>query len=225
MAVQIVPILAMLASAAMQSYSQNRALKKRQQEAVQAQQRQSAARQQATDSALKRTQEFDPNTRRQQQDQIQQELTGDYTQQVTGPQVTAQGVQVGSTIDGGGAEYLTTKAKEQAKATASLRELAALMGRIGSAGELRRKEAVGIGDTAGDIGRIQSGADVMGGIDQIGIQAAGVPNPWMGLASAALGAYGAGAMAGGGAGAAGGGATSYANPGLRQMANVPRGWL
>lgn len=190
-------IIAMIASAAIQQQAQSSALKKQQQQAVQMQQRQLQARNQATGEAMKRVQEFDPNDRNTKQQDIAQQLTGEYEREVAGPQLTAQGIQVGTTLPQGqgGTEYLTAKAKEQAKTTASLRELAALMGRIGSQSELRRGEAIGIGDTAGNIGRIQSGAGNMGAIDQIGINAV-QPNPFAMLASQALSAYGQGSMMG-----------------------------
>lgn len=198
----IAAIVSMIAGAGLQAYSANQAAKKQQQAAIQAQQRQLQERQMATDVAAKRTAEFDPSTRQQNQQQIQQDMTGQLQQQVQPQQITAQGVQVGSTIpdQAAGSDYMTAKAKEAAKTAASLHGLAGLMGRIGSASELRRNEAVGIGDTAGEIGRIQNGADNIAGIDQIGIDAAGRPNLGLQLAGAALGAYGSSQLAGAGLG-------------------------
>jgi hypothetical protein len=198
----MLPIIAMIASAALNHYTQTRAAKQQKAEALAAQQRQLNAQNEATAAAGKKASEFDPTQRRDKQQEIAQALTGELEQQVAGPQLTAQGVEVGSTIPDaqGTTEYLTAKARETARTQASLRELAALMGRIGSAGELRRQEATGIGDTAGQIGRIQSGANVMSGIDQVGIQAAGQPNAGMSLASDALRAYGAYTMGGAGGG-------------------------
>lgn len=185
-----ITIAAMLAASGLSYYSQQSALKKQQAQAREAQQRQLNARNMATAEAAKRASEFDPTTRREKQDEIQQELTGNLNAQVAQPQITAQGVQVGSTIPGGTQDYLTAKAKETARTTESLRALASLMGRIGSASELRRKEAIGFGDTAGAIGRIQTGAGNMAGIDQIGIESV-QPNSGLQLASEALRFYGA----------------------------------
>lgn len=187
-------LAAMVASAAMQQYGASQAAQKQQQAAREAQQRQLAMQNQATDVAMKQVQEFDPAVRKQRQDDITNQLTDQYTQAATAPQITAQGVQVGQTIPGGSSDYLVTKGREQAKATESLRNLAQLMGRTGSASELRRGEAVGIGDAAGQIGRIGTGANNMAGIDEVGIQAAGQPSLGAGLASAALGAYGMNGM-------------------------------
>jgi hypothetical protein len=197
---EIAALIAMIAGAGMQHKAQSDAAKRQREQAVMAQQRQLNAQNEATAEAAKRAADFDPTARRDNQQQIEQALTGTLDQQVSQPQITAQGVQVGTTLPEGqgGTEYLTAKAREQAKATASLRGLAALMGRIGSASELRRGEAVGIGDTAGAIGRIQGGADNIAGIDGVGVQAAGQPNLGMMIAGQALSAYGGSKLAGSG---------------------------
>jgi hypothetical protein len=217
-----VAAIAAIASAAIGANAQNQAAKRQKQLAVEAQQRQLNAQNQATDVAMKRVQEFDPNIRKTNQEQIQQELTAELDQQVSQPQITAQGVQVGSTIpeSAGSKDYLTAKAREAAKTTASLRGLAALMGRIGSAGDLRRGEAVGIGDTAGAVGRIQTGAGNIFAADQAGINSV-QPNTGAMLASAALRAYGA-------AGAPGMGGSASATPTTGTFARMDRGqanWL
>lgn len=200
--ITIAALVSMIASAGMQAYDGQRAASSQKNAALQAQQRQLQAQNQATQAASRKASEFDPTQRKQEQDAIQQEMTAGLEQQIAGPQVTAQGVQVGSTLPqgAGGADYSVTKAKEQAKSAASLHALAGLMGRIGSAGQLRQKEAVGIGDTAGEIGRIQNGAGNIFQADQAGIQAAGRPDMFTQLASTALGAYGSAQMAGAGLG-------------------------
>lgn len=184
----------MLLSAAMSAKAQNDAAQKQQRLAMESHQRALQAQNQATDVAMKRVQEFDPTVRKAQQDEIQTQLTDKYQQAATPAPITAQGVQVGQTIPGGTADYLANKGRETAKAAESNRNLAALLGRIGSAGQLRRNESVGIGDTAGQIGRIGTGADNMSQIDQIGINAV-QPSLGMTLAGQALGAYGMGRAA------------------------------
>jgi len=183
----------MLLSAVVQQQTQAAAAQRQKQMAIQSQQRALASQNQATDVALKQVQEFDPGTRKEKQDQIQQDLTAQYEKAASSP-ITAQGVQVGATIPdaAGSTDYLAAKARETAKAAASNRSLAALFGRIGSAGQLRQGEAVGIGDAAGEIGRIQTGANNVANIDQIGIKAAGQPSLGGMLVSSALGAYGMG---------------------------------
>lgn len=186
-------IASMIASAAIQQQTRAAAADRQRKEAVQSQQRALASQNQATDVALKQVQEFDPGTRKEKQDQIQQDLTAQYEKAASSP-ITAQGVQVGATIPdaAGSTDYLAAKARETAKAAASNRDLAALFGRIGSAGQLRQGEAVGIGDAAGEIGRIQTGANNVANIDQIGIDAAGQPSLGGMLVGSALGAYGMG---------------------------------
>jgi hypothetical protein len=216
-----VAAVAAIASAAIGANAQAQAAARQKRAAVEAQQRQLMAQNAATQEAAKKAQEFDPGNRQAEQQAIQQDLTAELDNQVKQPQITAQGVQVGSTLPQGTADYTVAKAKEQAKTTESLRALASLMGRIGSAGELRRKEAVGLGDTAGAIGRIQSGAGNIGGIDQIGVQAAGQPSLGAMFASEALRAYGA-SQAGRGA------TTTQAGPTTGTFSRMDRGqanWL
>lgn len=211
----------MLAGAAITAKTQNDAAKRAQRQALLAQQRQLAARNQATDVAMKRVQEFDPTARADKQQEIATDLTQQFDQSAQGTPVTAQGVQVGTTIPGGTTDYLTAKAREKAKTAESLRNLAQLMGRMGSTSELRRGEAVRIGDTAGEIGRIQTGANNMAGIDELAINAAGQPSVGGMILGQALSAYGAGSLAKSGLGAAKGAAGSYANPDLLKVTNLP----
>ena len=182
----------MLLGSALQAKSSADAAAAQKRAAVQAQQRQLAAQNMATDAAMKRVQQFEPEARKQQQDQITQDLTQRFEGAASAAPITAQGVQVGSTTPGGTTDYLAAKARETAKATDANRRLAALFGRIGGASQLRRDEAVGIGDTAGQIGRIQTGAGNIAGIDKIGIQAAGQPSIGGMLLGEALSAYGQG---------------------------------
>jgi hypothetical protein len=190
-------IITTLAGTGLQVYSQNQAAKRQQQAALESQQRQLAARNQTTDMAAKAANEFDPTTRDKNLQDATQQLTQQYEQAAQQQPITAQGVQVGSTIptQAGGADYTMAKAKETAKTTASLRALAGLMGRIGGAGQLRQNEAIKIGDTAGNVERVQRGADNIAGIDQIGIQAAGQQNPWTQIAGAGLQSYGLSGLA------------------------------
>ena len=210
----------MLAGAAATNHGQAQALKRQKQIAVEGQRAQLAARNEATDVAMRKALEFNPDTRAEQQQEIAQNLEGDYRQAVEGSPITAQGVQVGSTIPtaAGTTDYLAATAREKSKSAESLRTLAQLMGRIGSAGQLRRNEAVGLGDTAGQIGRIQDGASNM---DQISSHQANMVTPSLSsqLIGGALSAYGAGRMASSGVGA-GKSATpslgTYANPNIME---------
>lgn len=206
----------MLAGAAITAHGQNQALKKQNKIAVAGQQEMLNERNKATDVALRKAAEFNPDARAEQQQEIAQAMEGDYRQAIEAPPITAQGVQVGSTIPtaAGTGDYLAATAREKAKSTESLRTLAQLMGRIGSAGQLRRNEAVDLGDTAGQIGRIQDGAENMNQINSI---KAGAVTPSLGsqLVGGALSSYGAGRMATAGVGAkAAVPAGAYSNPNL-----------
>lgn len=181
----------MLLGSALQAKAQSDAAAKQQRMAVESRQRALQAQNQATDVAMKRVQEFDPTARKAKQDEIQTQLTDQYQTAAAGTPITAQGVQVGQTIPGGSADYLAAKGRETAKAAESNRNLAALLGRIGSAGQLRRNEGVAFGDTAGQIGRIGTGANNMSAIDEIGIKNV-QPSLGMMLAGQAIGGYGYG---------------------------------
>ena len=188
-----ITIAAMIASAVVQQQTQAAALAKQKRLAVESQQRAIQGQNQATDLAMKRVQEFTPEKRQENQAAVTTEMT-DRLQEAAGrAPITAQGVTIGSTIpdSDGSSDYLKTKAGELAKATEANRALAALFGRIGGAGQLRRNEAVGIGDTATDIGRVGTGVQNVANIDQIGINSV---QPSLGgqLVGAALGAYGQG---------------------------------
>ncbi len=184
----------MLLSAAMTAKANNDATQKQQRLAMESRQRALQAQNEATDVAMKHVQEYDPTVRKQQQDEIQTQLTDKYQQAAQGTPITAQGVQVGQTIPGGTTDYLASKGRELAKATESNRNLAALLGRVGSAGQLRRNEAVKFGDVSGQVGRIGTGADNMSAIDRIGIDSV-QPSMGMMIASQALGAYGKNGLA------------------------------
>lgn len=205
----------MLLGSALQAKAQSDAAAKQRRMAVESQQRALAAQNQATDVAMKQVQEYDPTTRKAKQDEIQNQLTDQYQQAATATPITAQGVQVGQTIPGGSADYLAAKGRETAKAAESNRNLAALLGRIGSAGQLRRDEGVAFGDTAGQIGRIGTGANNMSAIDEIGINSV-QPSLGLTLAGQALGAYGMGKLSTSGLGAAKP-PVSYANPSVMQV--------
>lgn len=184
----------MLLGSALQAKAQQDALAKQQRMALESRQRAMQAQNQATDVAMRQVQEYDPATRKAKQDDIQTQMVDQYQAAASGTPITAQGVQVGQTIPGGSADYLAAKGRETAKAAESNRQLAALFGRIGSAGQLRRNEGVAFGDTAGEIGRIGTGANNVAQIDQIGINSV-TPSLGMTLAGSALGAYGAGKLA------------------------------
>lgn len=187
----IAAIVATIASSAIQVNAANRAAARQQAAAQAAQQRQLLAQNEATRAVAQRADDFDPQVRQGAQDDIAAVLTQKFSEAAQ-PQVTAQGVQVGASVPAASESpaYTAARAKEQAKTAASLHALAGLMGRIGAAGQLRQGEAIRIGDTATDIGRVQSGANNVAGIDQVAIGAAGRPDLFSQIGAAALNAYG-----------------------------------
>lgn len=189
-------ILPQIIGAALQKRAYDQAADRQQAEIARMRQRQMMAREQATGEVMRRVQDFAPAARQQQQQEIGQQMSGELLQQAT-PQITTQGVQVGATLPegAGSTEYLAAQAREKQKTMASMRQLAQLMGRIGSAGEQRKNEAVNMGDTAGAVGRIQSGAGMQAGLDQLAVQNADRVSPGMLIAGEALRGYGAGRMA------------------------------
>lgn len=212
MAIPLLPIGALLLSGVLQAKTQSDAAESRRRAAVQSQQRALASQNQATEVAARQAQAFEPEKRAASQEQLTQDLTSKFEQAASASPITAQGVQVGSTIQDSqaGGDYLKAKAQETAKAMDSNRKLASIFGRLGGAQQLRRNEAVGFGDAAGEIGRISTGANNISNIDQIDIDAAGQPSLGGQLVASALGAYGMGALSGAGVGAA-------AKPGVNSM--------
>lgn len=197
------PLLAIgsiLAGAAISANASSNAAKRQQGEARASQQRQLEARNRANQVVMKKAEEFDPVARNQRQAEITQGLEAGYNQVAEAPAITAQGVEIGQGAGPKSQDYLVAQAREQAKNSASMHELASIMARQGSAGQLRRNEAVGIGDTAGEVGRIQNGANNVAGIDQIGIEAAGQPSVGQMMLGQALSSFGSGSLAGAGMG-------------------------
>lgn len=219
----------MLAGAAITAHGQNQALKKQQRINVGMQQELLDSRNRATDAAMRKAMEFQAGDRQERQDEIAQQLETEFQPAVQGSPITAQGVQVGSTIptSAGTSDYLAATAREKAKTTDSLRTLAQLMGRIGSAGRLRQDEAIGLGDTAGEIGRIQGNAGNLAEIENIRMNAV-TPSLGSQLIGGAMSAYGAGRLAGAGVGGTAQRAlrpvmagSSYGSPSLLSLADTP----
>lgn len=185
-----------LAGAAIQRRATNKALDRQKQAIDAARAQQLQAQDQASQVAARAAAQYAPQTRQAAQQQIAQQLTGELNQQVPANPITAQGVQVGATIPdaAGGSDYLAAKAREQVKSTESLRALAAMMGRIGSATELRRGEAVGMGDASQEIGRINTGAGNLFEAAKPGIETAGGVSLAPMLAGEALRQYGGSRM-------------------------------
>lgn len=203
---------AMLASAYLQNDAASSAADRQQQEAVRAQQRQAEQRSRANKVVMDRAQEFDAENRASKQADMARTIEGQLTKSADAPAITAQGVTIGAGLSPQSADYKAVQGKEQTRVANSLHQLASLMGRTGSAGQLRQGEAIGIGDTAGALGRIQTGANNIGQIDKTAIELAGQPSVGQMIAGQALGGYGMGSLAKSGLGSAVKYAGSSRNP-------------
>ncbi len=186
---------AMLLGAYLQSDAASSAAERQQQEAMRAQQRQTEMRARANKEVMDRAQQFDPENRSNKQAEIAQTIEGQLNKSADAPAITAQGVTIGAGLSPQSADYKATQGREQTRVANSLHQLASLMGRTGSAGQLRQSEAIGIGDTAGALSRIQTGADNIGEIDKTAIKYAGQPSVGQMLIGQAIGGYGMGSLA------------------------------
>lgn len=190
-----------------QSRAQEDAIRQSQARAERARQEALAAQTQASDVAARRVAQFEPDVRQGQQQQIADQLTQQFDQAAQPKPITAQGIEVGKTIEGGSDAYQASKARQALQTAQANHELAALFGRIGAPDQLRRNEAVGIGDSASEIGRIGTSAGIgqtineannnnLQQIDQAKITSAGQPSIGGTLVAGVLGGLGSSGMAG-----------------------------
>jgi hypothetical protein len=154
------------------------------------------AQDRATKVVAQTSEDFDATKRKAVGDALAGQLQQTFEQAAQPTALTAQGVQVGTTLPAGqgGSAYTADQAREAAKTAESMRQFAAIMGRTTAPGLQREREAVKVGDAAGAVGRIQTGANNIAGIDRIGIQSV-LPNAALSIGGQALQAYGVGKLA------------------------------
>lgn len=169
----IASLVAMVAGAYMQNKAQTDAANRQQQTIRESLQRQQTLQREAEDTAIKKATEFAPETRQEKQAQLEQQITTEMLQPVQQAAVAQEAPSVQGDVS---EDYSTAKAKSQAEQMKSAESLARIFGRIGSAGELRRNEAIGLGDTQQQIGALGSFSRGQAMADQAAIQSAGVPN-------------------------------------------------
>jgi hypothetical protein len=214
---EIAALIAMLAGTAVQYKATTDARDRQDQATRDALMRQNDLQQQAEKKALGQAQEFNTDSRAQQQGQIEQQMAQDFAapaesaQQIHAQQATTQG-DVSK-------DYSTAKAAADVNTLKNARALAGLLAKTTSANRLRGNEAIRMADTAAGIDRLGSFSRGQAAADNIGINIAGRPDAGLMLAGGALqsagGAYlGSGAGAGGGEGAAAGelGSGTYQTP-------------
>lgn len=189
----IASLVAMIAGAYMQNKAQTDAADRQQQTIRESLQRQQALQRNAEDTAMKKALDFAPETRHEKQAQLEQQLT----QELIAPVQQAAVAQEAPSVQGDVSEdYTTAKAKSQAEQMKSAESLARIFGRIGSASQLRQNEAIGLGDTANQIGMLSSFSQGQRLADQVGIHAAGVPDGGAMLAGTVLQGAGSAGMSG-----------------------------
>lgn len=169
----VASLLATIGGAVMQQQAQQSAARRQQRAIQESVQRQSEFQRQAEQAAMKKATEFTPEDRAQQQQQIEQQLTTEMLEPVQrfSSENSAPAVQ-GDVSD----DYTVARAESQANQMKNAEVLARLFGRIGSAQQLRRNETLGLMETGQEIDRLNSFSRGSQAADQIGINAAGVPD-------------------------------------------------
>ncbi|MBF6990936.1 hypothetical protein [Cupriavidus sp. IK-TO18] len=208
---EIAAVIAMLAGAGMQYKATTDAAARQQRETLAALARQRDLQMQAEQKAMDTAEQFAPEERKQEQAQIEQQLTTDYLQ----PTQTAQEIHnTQSTTQGDVSnDYLAAKAASNANQMKMASSLARLLGKTTAASRLRTNEAIRVSDAAAGIDRLANFAQGTGTADRVAIGAAGRPNAGLILGGQVLGALGsAGLMAGAGQASAAGSSLAEATP-------------
>ncbi|RII84354.1 hypothetical protein [Neopusillimonas maritima] len=136
--------------------------------------RQQNLQRQAEQAAMKKATEFNPDDRLDKQNVIEQQLTSEMLEPVK--QNMAERVEAPSVQGDVSDDYSTARASSMAQQAKTAEALARIFGRIGSASQLRQNEAIGIGDSANEIGMLKNFSRGQHAADQVGIQAAGTPS-------------------------------------------------
>lgn len=202
----IASLVALAAGAAMQAKANQDARDRQQRETQLSLQRQDDFARQAEQKALGQAKEFTTPDRQAEQQQIETQINDELlkpvesAQQINSQQATTQG-DVSS-------DYSTAKAAADVNTLKNARVLAGLLAKTTAAGRLRSDEAIRMADTAAGIDRLGNFSRGQAAADQLGIQAAGVPDSGMMIGGQLLQGAGmmgaAGAFSGAGGGAAGG---------------------
>lgn len=198
---EIAALIAMVAGTGMQYKATTDAAKKAREEALRSQMRMDQYSQQAEKKALDRAQEYNTDTRQNEQSQIEAGLSAEYM----APVESATAINAGATTTQGNVsnDYTTAKAQSEVNLMKNARTLAGLLAKTTSANRLRSNEAVRMTDTGMDIGRIGNFANREGRIDEYAFEQAGVPDAGMMLGGSLLSNAGSMGLSYGGAGTAG----------------------
>lgn len=194
-------IAALVASAALQQINSSMSASRQNKAAQEAMKRQRDYQMQAEKIAMDNVNDYQQDTRTENQEKIADELTENYYKPVEAAQ-TANALNA-TTQGNVSQDYQQAKSSADTFQQKTAQELARLLGRQNSAYRLRQNEAIKMAGNANDIARLNNFAKGRMNVDEYAIQAAGQPNPFLQLGSQILGMYGASALGGAGAGAAG----------------------
>ncbi len=178
---------AAIAGTAMQQKAQSDAYKKQQKAIDKGLVRQGELQRQATQSVDEASEQYLPEMRRQRQEESEQEQT-QYLQEALGE---ARGEDTGIGLDAPisgkvSQDYLVKRALAEVETEKRAAEYAAMLGKIAAPSRLRQTEAIGMGDLAADLARVGSFSAGEQGVTGLKANAAGMANPWMMGAGAAL---------------------------------------
>ncbi|MBC2768557.1 hypothetical protein [Pusillimonas minor] len=191
----IAGLVAAIGGAFIQNQAQQSAAARQQRAIQDSLARQQELQRQAEQAALRKANEFSPDDRLEKQKAIEQQLT---TEMLAPVQENAAVRAEAPSVQGDVSEdYSTARASSMAQQAKTAEALARIFGKIGSATQLRQNEAVGLGDTANQIGMLRNFSQGQQAADQAGIQAAGTPSGGAMLAGSILQGVGQVGMMGG----------------------------
>ncbi|HCP79688.1 MAG: hypothetical protein CML16_17485 [Pusillimonas sp.] len=191
----IAGLVAAIGGAFIQNQAQQDAAARQQRAIQESLMRQQNLQRQAEQAAMKKATEFNPDDRLDKQNVIEQQLTTEMLEPVK--QNMAERVEAPSVQGDVSDDYSTARASSMAQQAKTAEALARIFGRIGSASQLRQNEAIGIGDTANEIGMLKNFSRGQHAADQVGIQSAGIPDGGSMLAGSVLQGVGTVGMMGG----------------------------
>jgi hypothetical protein len=208
---EIPALIAMIVGAGMQYKANSDAAKRAEQATMQSLQKQRGFQKEAESEAKNAADKYQAETRAEKQQEIEQNLNTEYMQPVEAAQTINQ---EGATTQGDvSSDYVAAKATSDANTLNSSRNLAKLLAKTSSAGNLRMGEGFDLADSTTKVGQIGSFAKGQAAVDEILIKQAAQPSAGlMGLGQliSALGSFGAmsGALSGAGSAAASGATTA-----------------
>lgn len=188
-------IAVMVAGAAMQAKAASDAARRQQRASEEAMRRQNEFQRQAEERALKQAENYQAEDRKQNQDELAEEITQEFYQPVAAAQ-DANTIRT-TTTGAVSSDYEAAKAKSSANQQKMAQELAGLFGKQRSATRLRQNESIDMAETASDIARIGNFASGQYGVDKMKINEAGQPNAALNLLGGVTSAVGTAGLSAG----------------------------